>query len=317
MRKAIRVAIVGAGRFANLAILPILRRLPDVRLVAVTGRTPEKIARAAMLFNVPQTFLSVEELLAGAEFDAAAVCTPPQAHTTAVTALLKAGKDVFCEKPLAPKLAEMEAMVRLAQQTQRVFMVGMNRRYAPVCVRAKALFADRRLDLCVVEKHKGVLDQRPLFNDGLHMIDYMRWVCGGQGRIVSALARAEDPDRESTLTAVIEFENGPVGVFLMNRRAGRWIERATLHGGGCSTAVEFPDSSLTHLGGETTFYEFRPTDWAWAVDMLEKGGFQQELEDFVQCVRTRETPRAPAEDAVESHRMVDAIYRMCGLAPLG
>jgi len=144
----------------------------------------------------------------------------------------------------------------------------------------------------------------------------MRWVCGGKARLVSALARAEEPDRESTLTAVIEFEGGPVGVFLMNRRAGRWIERATLHGGGCSTTVDFPDSSLTHLGGETTFYEFRPKDWAWAVDMLEKGGFQQELEDFVQCVRTRETPRAPAEDAVESHRMVDTIYRMCGLAPL-
>jgi virulence factor len=316
MPSAIRVAVVGAGRFAGLAVLPILRRLPDVRLVAVTGRTPEKVARAATLFNIPQTFGSVEELLAGAEFDAAAVCTPPQAHAAAVTALLRAGKDVYCEKPLAPTLSEMEAMVALAKQAGRVFMVGMNRRYAPVCVRAKELFADRRLDLCVVEKHKDVLDQRPLFNDGLHMIDYMRWVCGGRARVVSALARAEDPERESTLTAVIEFENGPVGVFLMNRRAGRWMERATLHGGGCSTTLDFPDSSLTHLDGESTFYEFRPKDWAWAVDMLEKGGFLQEMEDFIRCVRTRETPRAPAEDAVESHRVVDTIYRMCGLAPL-
>jgi virulence factor len=316
MPKAIRIAVIGAGRFAGLAVLPILRRLPNVHLVAVTGRTPEKVARAAALYNVPQTFLSVEELLAGAEFDAAAVCTPPPAHTVAVTALLRAGKDVYCEKPLAPKLSEMEAMVTLAKEMDRVFMVGMNRRYAPVCVRAKELFADRQLDLCVVEKHKDVLDQRPLLNDGLHMIDYMRWVCGGQARVVSALARAEDADRESTLTAVIEFDGGPIGVFLMNRRAGRWMERATLHGGGCSTTLDFPDSSLTHLGGKSTIYEFRPKDWAWAVDMLEKGGFQQEMEDFIQCVQSRGVPRAPAEDAVESHRVVDTIYRMCGLAGL-
>ena len=316
MASAIRFAVVGAGRFANLAVLPILRRLPDVELVAVTGRTPEKLTRTATLFNVPRTFLSVEELLTAVEFDAAAVCSPPQAHTAAVTALLKAGKDVFCEKPLAPTLTEMEALVATAKQTDRVFMVGMNRRYAPVCVRAKTLFAERRLDLCVVEKHKDVMDQRPLLNDGLHMIDYMRWVCGGKGRVVSAIGRAEDPAREATLTALIEFDTGPVGAFLMNRRAGRWIERAMLHGGGCTTEVQFPDSSLTHMGGESTFYEFRPKDWAWAVDMLEKGGFKQELEDFVQCVRTRQTPRAPAEDAVESHRMVDTIYRMCGLAPL-
>jgi predicted dehydrogenase len=43
--------------------------------------------------------------------------------------------------------------------------------------------------------------------------------------------------------------------------------------------------------------------------MQEKGGFQQELEDFVHCVRTRSTPRAAAADVLESHRLVDAIYR--------
>ncbi|HSC70344.1 MAG TPA: Gfo/Idh/MocA family oxidoreductase, partial [Candidatus Methylomirabilis sp.] len=202
------------------------------------------------------------------------------------------------------------------KEQDRVFMVGMNRRYAPVCARAKALFESRRVDLCSVEKHKDNLDRRALLNDGLHMIDFMRWVCGGKGRVVSALARAEDPDRESTLTAMIEFESGPVGVFLMSRRAGRWTERAILHGSGCTTEVQFPDASLTHLEGETRFYEFRPKDWSWAVDLAEKGGFQQELEDFVRCVRTRATPIATAEDAVESHRMVDAIYRSCGLAPL-
>ena len=317
MSDAVRMVVVGAGRFANLAVLPVLKRLPGVEVVAVTGRTPEKLQRVGSLFGVPHTFLSVESLLDGPPFDAAVICTPPDAHAPAVMALLRAGKDICCEKPLAPSLADMDEMVRLAKEKDRVFMVGMNRRYAPVCARAKALFESRRVDLCSVEKHKDSLDRRALLNDGLHMIDFMRWVCGGKGRVVSAVARAEDPDRESTMTAMIEFESGPLGVFLMSRRAGRWTERAILHGSGCTTEVQFPDSSLTHLEGETRFYEFRPKDWSWAVDLAEKGGFQQELEDFVRCVRTRATPIAAAEDAVESHRMVDAIYRSCGLAPLG
>ncbi len=316
MPSPLRIAVVGAGRFAGLAVLPVLKRLPDVEVVAVTGRTPEKLARVTTLFGVAKTFLSVEALLAEAAFEAAVVCTPPEAHAPAVTALLEAGKDIFSEKPLAPTLPSMEAMVSLAEAKHRVFMVGMNRRYAPVCVRAKALFETRRVDLCSVEKHKDNVDRRALLNDGLHMIDYMRWVCGGKGRVVAARARAEEPDREATLTALIEFESGALGAFLMCRRAGRWTERAILHGSGCTTEVQFPDFSLTHLGGETTFYEFRPKDWAWAVDMQEKGGFQQELEDFVQCVRTRGTPRAPAADVLESHRLVDTIYRQCGLPPL-
>ncbi len=316
MPSAVRIAVVGAGKFAQLAVLPVLKRLPDVEVVAITGRTPDRLQRAATLFGIPHTFLSLEALLVGPPFDAAAVCTPPDAHAAQVSALLEAGKDVCCEKPLALTLADMERMVSLAKAGKRVFMVGLNRRYAPVCVRAKALFDSRRLDLCTVEKHKDSLDRRALFNDGIHMIDYMRWVCGGAGRVVSAVARTAEPDREATLTALIEFDSGPLGVFLMSRRAGRWVERAILHGSGCSTEVQFPDYSVTHLDGETRFYEFRPKDWAWAVDMLEKGGFQQELEDFVRCIRTRETPTAPAEDAVESHRMVDSIYRMCGLAPL-
>ena len=316
MSSQLRIAVVGAGRFAGLAVLPVLKRMPDVQVIGVTGRTPEKLARVTGLFGVPRTFLSVEELLAGEAFEAAVVCTPPEAHAAAVTALLEAGKDVCCEKPLADTLAPMEAMVALAEAKGRVFMVGMNRRYAPVCVRAKALFASRRVDLCTVEKHKDNVDRRALLNDGLHMIDFMRWVCGGKGRVVSAMARAEAPDREATLTALIEFETGPLGAFLMCRRAGRWTERAILHGSGCTTEVQFPDCSLTHQGGETTFYEFRPKDWAWAVDMQEKGGFQGELEDFVQCVRTRGTPRAAAADVLESHRLVDTIYRQCGLPPL-
>ena len=115
MLNPIRVAVIGAGRFANLAVLPILRRLPAVSLIGITGRTPEKLERAATLFNIPQTFLSVEELLAGAAFDAAVVCTPPDAHAAQVTTLLGAGKDVCCEKPLAPTISEMEKMVALAQ----------------------------------------------------------------------------------------------------------------------------------------------------------------------------------------------------------
>lgn len=316
MSATVRMAVVGAGRFAQLAVLPILKRLPGVELVGVTGRTPEKLKRVADLFGIPRTFLSVEELLAGPAFDAAVVATPPDAHPRQVGALLDAGKDVCCEKPLAPTIATMEDLVARAKRASRIFMVGLNRRYAPVCVHAKEYFAARQLDLCVVEKHKDVLDRRALFNDGIHMIDFMRWVCGGKGRVVSALARAADPDREATLTAMLEFDGGPVGVFVMSRRAGRWIERATLHGGGCTSEVTFPDYTVTHLDGQTRTYEFRPKDWAWAVDMLDKGGFRQELEDFVHCVQSREAPGAPAEDAVESHRLVDTIYRMCGLAPL-
>ena len=76
MPNAVRVAVIGAGRFAHLAVLPILRRLPAVHLIGITGRTPEKLKQAATLFNIPQTFLSVEELLAGASFDAAVA--PPK-----------------------------------------------------------------------------------------------------------------------------------------------------------------------------------------------------------------------------------------------
>jgi virulence factor len=312
----IRVVVIGAGRFADLVVLPVLKRHPNVEVVAIEGRTTERVQPAAALFGVPHTFVTLDALLQGPGFDAAVICTPPEAHYTAVTTLLQAGKDICCEKPLAPSLAAMEEMVRTAKARDRIFMAGMNRRYAPVCLRAKALFEQRRLDLCTVEKHKDSVDRRGLLHDGIHLIDFMRWVCGGVGRIVTAVARAEKPDREFTLTATVDFDSGPVGVFIMNRRAGRWIERMIMHGSGCTAEVQYPDFAVTHIRGDTTLYEFRPKDWAWAVDMAEKGGFQQELEDFVRCVQTRASPIASAEDAVESHRMVDAIYRQCGLIPL-
>jgi virulence factor len=310
----VNVAVVGAGKFAEIAILPLLKQMKNIRLVGIASRTEEKMHRLADLFGIPETFLSIEDLIQKTKPDCAFVLTPPEAHMDPTVTLLESGIDVFCEKPLANDLQTAEKMVKTAKETNKILMVGMNRRYSPACVMAKEAFKGIKIEGCVLEKYKRNPDKRPLLNDCVHLMDLMRWFCGGEYKNVSAIGNFEkDPYHEQTVTAIMEFTTGTIGTFFMNRNAGQWKEHYELHGGGLTAIIDWPTELRLLKEDKTEVFDFRPPDWAWAADPLERGGFRQEVEDFIRCIKTRDQPLTHAADVIVSHRLIWDLYRECGL----
>jgi virulence factor len=310
----VKVGVIGAGRFAQLVILPILKSMPEVQLVGIVSRTEDKVRRVAGMFGIPGCFLTVDDLLRKTKPDCAFVLTPPEEHREPTLQLLDVGIDVFCEKPLASDLRSAEMMVATARQQDRILMVGLNRRYSPACVRARRAFDGKRLEGCVLEKYKRNPDRRPLLNDCIHLIDLMRWFCGGEYTEVSAMgAFDKDPYHEQTVTAIVKFSTGVLGTFFMSRNSGQWKERFELHGGGVTAIVDWPEELRILREGCTEVFDFKPSDWAWAAGFWERGGFQQEVEAFIRCIRTRERPLTDGEEAIKSHRLVWQLYKECGL----
>ena len=165
-----------------------------------------------------------------------------------------------------------------------------------------------------MEKFKRNPDRRPLLIDGIHLLDLMRWFCGGDYTEVSAMAAYErDAYHEQTVGALVRFSSGAIGSLLLHRNSGQWRERFTLHGSGVTAVVDWPEtlSVLTESGTEVQ--HFKPADWAWASDFLVRGGFQQEVEAFVHCVRSRQPPLTDGEEAIASHRLVWKVYATCAL----
>jgi len=134
-----------------------------VEFVGVVDSNPARAAQVAAEFGT-QAFASLEELLQRGKPQAASVAVPTVAHLEVARKLMQAGVDVLIEKPVAPTLAEADAMVRLAEQHGRIAQAGQLERFNPAVratlplltkpmffeVHRLSVFTPRSLDVDVV-----------------------------------------------------------------------------------------------------------------------------------------------------------------------
>jgi predicted dehydrogenase len=111
----IKVAIFGIG-FMGRVHTEALRRLGNIEVVGVAGRTAEAARKFADTLGIERATGNYEDLLADADIDAVHICAPNALHAPMANAAMRAGKHVLCEKPLASSVAEAEGMLALAQQ---------------------------------------------------------------------------------------------------------------------------------------------------------------------------------------------------------
>jgi predicted dehydrogenase len=130
-------AVMGVG-FVGKAHVESLRRV-GVHVRGALGSSVETTAAACKALGLEHAYGSLGELAADPAVSVVHLCTPNHLHFEAATQLLRAGKHVFCEKPLALDSRESEMLVKLARETKRVGGVAYNLRYYPLCQEARAL----------------------------------------------------------------------------------------------------------------------------------------------------------------------------------
>ncbi|MEX1176909.1 MAG: Gfo/Idh/MocA family oxidoreductase [Nitriliruptor sp.] len=156
----LRVGLVGAGRIARMFHLPILRDLPDVRLVGVCDPDPGARRTAAEMASGAAATADLAELLADGATDALVICSPPSHHRGAVEAALEAGRHVYVEKPLAVTLTDAVAARDAARaRPELVAATGFNVRFHPAVRGAFQRLREGQLgDLVAV---RGVMTSSP------------------------------------------------------------------------------------------------------------------------------------------------------------
>ena len=114
----IGAAVIGSG-FIGTVHIEALRRL-GVQVHGLLGSTPERGAASAERLGVPHAYTSLDELLADDRIDVVHVTSPNHLHHPHVKAILAAGRNVVCEKPLAMTSVESRELVTLAAGSGRV-----------------------------------------------------------------------------------------------------------------------------------------------------------------------------------------------------
>ena len=307
----LRVGVIGAGNIATIAQLPTLVQRDDVELAALVSRRedPSSLVRR---WGFNAAYKTVEEMLAAQELDAVFVLTPRSEHAHAVELCLNRDVDVFCEKPLAPATAEAEHLADLADERGRILMVDFNRRYAPVYTAGREAFGDKGATFCVAQKNRPGSEYRATFENAIHMVDLLRWYCGGEPEHVAAHAAGKDPWEEDGIAATIRFSTGNTGVLMAARTAGAWNEKLDAYGDGKTVEVRAPETVSTTINGVTTSRELSAEayGWATATDTL---GFSAAVHHFLDRVADRAQPLTSGREAVRTQRLLDQILAAAGL----
>ena len=129
-------AVIGLG-FVGKAHLDSLRRI-GVSVRGMLGSSRERSEMVSESLGLERAYVSLDELAEDHDVSVVHICTPNHAHFEQTSRMLRAGKHVLCEKPLAMDSRESEMLVKLARERRCVGGVAYNLRYYPLCHEAKA-----------------------------------------------------------------------------------------------------------------------------------------------------------------------------------
>lgn len=130
-------AVIGVG-FVGRAHVEAIRRL-GIPIRGILGSSKERGDESCKALGLEKAYASLDELAADSAVTSVHICTPNHVHFEQSSKLLRAGKHVLCEKPLAMDSRESAMLVQIAKESNRVAGVAYNLRYYPLCQEARAM----------------------------------------------------------------------------------------------------------------------------------------------------------------------------------
>jgi virulence factor len=306
---SIHIGIFGSGNIAQKAYLPLLTSWPNLHIKGVYSRTTSSLKRTSDRWPEIQTFTS-QEALCDEGITAAFVLTPAESHFEICKLLLKKSIHVFVEKPPTISSKYTLQLAELADEQKRIFMVGFNRRYAPLVGKAKALINSSDIRMFVIEKHRPMVHPRgheeTYFEDLIHQIDLLRYFCGELQPVYTTVHSRKDV----FLSAVscLRTESGGLALLLASRETGRWQESLSIHGANINIRLKmFEKLWITQEDVESVYENGKGGSWR---SHLVERGFLAELKHFLDCIENNQTPMTNGFDATKSQMLLETLVEL-------
>jgi myo-inositol 2-dehydrogenase/D-chiro-inositol 1-dehydrogenase len=319
--KVFNVAFLGAGRMGTTH-LRNLAGIPGVSVRIVADHTLEAARRGAELVRAERATDDIAGAIGAGDVDAVLICTPTSTHAELIEAAARAGKPVWCEKPVALTLEETRRVAATVEAAGVPAMIGFMRRFDPGYAAAKR--AIEAGEAGKIERFRAVsCDYTPpplafirgsggIFVDMLvHDFDLARFLVGevaevsawGDALIEPGYAEAGDVD---TAVAMLRFENGALGVVEGSRRTTWGYDIRTEIAGSLSKLVvearqKTPLLASRGLGFAGDHYQSFPDRFGDA--------YRAEMVYFFDCLRAGTPPAPSIGDALESLRVALAATR--------
>jgi myo-inositol 2-dehydrogenase/D-chiro-inositol 1-dehydrogenase len=316
-----KIALLGAGRIGKVHARAIAED-KRARLVAVVDAMPE--AAQAIADSAGCAVSTIDAVLGDREVDAVVMCTPTNTHADLIERFARAGKAIFCEKPIDLDVARARACLEVVRQTGAKVMLGFNRRFDPHFRAVRQAIDDGRIGkvemVTITSRDPGpppaeyIKVSGGIFRDmTIHDFDMARFLVGeeivtvfatGSVLVDSKIGELGDYDSASL---VLTTASGRQAVISNSRRASYgYDQRIEVHGSLGSVSAENQRPVSIEIANKDGYmrpplHDFFMTRYTAA--------YAAEISAFIDSVETGAALSPSAEDGLIALQLADAALR--------
>ena len=234
--KKVGVGIIGAGRIGRVHACTVGRQLPAAEAVAITDINLEAAQEAAVLYGIGRVEKDAARILADPEINAVLICSSTNTHAQLIAEAARAGKHVFCEKPIDYDVARIDWALEAVKKAGVKLQIGFNRRFDANFARVRQAIVNGEVGtphlLHIISRDPAPpplsyikVSGGMFFDMTIHDFDMARFLMGDEVEEVYAAAgvmvdpeigQAGDVD---TAVITLRFKNGAIGTIDNSRQA--------------------------------------------------------------------------------------------------
>lgn len=330
----IGVAILGAGDIANVHIEAYLRLCDRCRIVALADLFIEKAKEKREKYGLDCDVVSdYKQLLDCTDINLVSICLPPAVHCQVSVDFLRAGKNILCEKPMAPSLAECDQMIAASVDSGTILSIVAQNRFKSDIMKTKKIIdsdvlgrlyfaqansfwwrGDNYYDLWwrgTWEKESGGCT----FIHAVHHIDLLLWLMGDVEAVTSMVDNQNhhNSEVEDVSLSIVRFKNGAVGSMLASLFHHGESQKIIIDGQNGS--IEIPHKINVSRQMQNGY----PEDDNKARDTLEKE-FESisdliyeehcgQIENVLSAIQNKAAPLITGEDGRKTVEFISAVYQ--------
>lgn len=312
----IRIAVIGAGGFANMMHFPSLKEMRDVELCSVCDLVYERARNTAEKFQIEKVYTDYKKMIEETAPEGIYIIVAPHHLFDIALFCLSQKLNIFVEKPPGITIHQTKRLAILAEQNNVLTMVGFQRRFAPVMVEAKKRIEERGgIVHCQANFFKHHIGLPPYYEgavdlltcDVIHSVDILRWMAG-EPKKVKSIVKNNFADYPNLFLALVEFETGATGILSTNWTSGKRIYSVEMHGKGIIAFADPEKEAVFYKDNSEVPEILRTQDAAGSDELYKYAGFYYENRHFIDCLKEKRLPMTNLSDAYKTMEFVELIY---------
>jgi len=298
---------------ANRVHYPSLASFDDVDIVAICDIDVERLNATADEYGVERRYTDYRKMVEEVTPDAVYAIGPPHIMFDIWVWCLEQGQNLYIEKPMGITIHQARSLAYLAEKHGCITQVSFQRRSCPMVVKLREECLKRgpithavcRFYKCAIDPYLAARDH--MMDDGVHAIDTLRWMCGGEVEEIHSVSRRVLVPDINFFAALLEFDNGATGLMVNSWTSGRRIFDVEMHAPGICVEAEHEGKGYLYADGDTEGVEYDTREVAGSDEFYVYGGFRAKNREFIDCLKAGRQPSSHFGDALKTMEVAEKI----------